>query len=81
MCGPYECLIFEKGFISRLKRDRLTLVWASLWGPLLLLWILYAAVQLRNLATALEDQSFQAIPLPPQDQTFFNSVITQILTV
>lgn len=61
MCGPVQCLPCQPDFLRRLKTDRQVQVWTLLWIPLVVLWVIYFGFQIDNLASAVEDKSFQVM--------------------
>jgi len=71
MCGPVQCLPCQPDFLRRLKTDRQVQVWTLLWIPLVVLWVIYFGFQIDNLASAVEDKSFQVLAPPPKQSSQF----------
>eukprot|EP01089_Gocevia_fonbrunei_P021897 TRINITY_DN8660_c0_g1_i3.p1 TRINITY_DN8660_c0_g1~~TRINITY_DN8660_c0_g1_i3.p1 ORF type:complete len:304 (+),score=35.38 TRINITY_DN8660_c0_g1_i3:983-1894(+) len=59
MCGPTFCLLCEPDFVDKLKKDRVTQLWAVLWLPLLIFAVIYFSFSIAKLAESKEDESFQ----------------------
>jgi len=59
MCGPTYCLICEPSFLSKVRHDKVTKLWAALWIPLIIFWIIYFSFAIDKMANSELDSSFQ----------------------
>ena len=59
MCGPINCIFLDPRILSKIRSDPSVRLWAIIWVPLIIFWIIYFSFSIAKLADSGQGTFFQ----------------------